>query len=206
MNGSRTRLAIIVLFDLLLAGGAIALATGAGRSEQSADAGYRGSLMPPEVPIEEFSLKGEDGKPSTLASLEGGPSIVTFLFTSCTDVCPLTAQQIRGAMDQAGRDIPVMVISVDPEGDTPDAVRRWLAQQRLEGRVRWGLGSRADLERVWKQYSVLGQSPQADHSAYVFLLDRDGRRCVSWPVSQLTPEGLAHDIKLLADRSGNCRD
>jgi len=206
VNGARNRLVGIVLIGLLLAGVALAVVFSRGGPEAAPDAGYRGSLMPPRVPVEEFTLKGEDGRESSLTQLKGGPSIITFLFTSCRDICPLTAQQIRGAMDQAGRDIPVLSISVDPAGDSPEAVKRWLAEQRMQGRMRWGLGSRAQLERVWRQYAVLGQSPEADHSAYVFLLDRDGRRCVSWPVSQLTPEGLAHDIRMLSDRSGNCRE
>lgn len=199
-------LSAIVIAGLLLSGAAAWIVTSGGSPSDNGSAGYEGSAMPPEVPLEEFSLTDEQGRPVGLTSLKGGPSIITFLFTSCRDICPLTAQQIRGAMDDAGRDIPVLAVSVDPEGDSPEAVKRWLAGQRLQGRMRWGLGSRDQLGRVWRQYAVLGQSAQSDHSAYVFLLDRDGRRCVSWPVSQLTPEGLGHDIRLLSDRGGVCRD
>lgn len=196
---------LLVICGVVLAAVAVAISILGGTGEGRPDAGYRGSLMPPDVPLAEFSLRDEQGRSVSLSSLKGGPSILTFLFTNCRDVCPLTAQQVRGAMDRAGGDIPVVAISVDPKGDTPDSVRRWLAEQRLQGRMRWGLGTRSRLAEVWRRYAVLGQSAASDHSAYVFLLDRDGRRCVSWPVSQLTPEGLAADIGLLSSRDGVCR-
>lgn len=167
---------------------------------------YSGALLPAEVPIRDFSLRDESNRAITLASVRGRPSLLTFLFTSCPDFCPLTAQQIRGALDQSGLSVPVTAISVDPAGDTPEKARRWLGEQRMQGRMHWGLGDRATLERVWKDYAVLGQSASSDHSTYVFLLDRDGRRCVSWPVSHLTPEGLAHDLRLISSRDGRCRE
>ena len=204
VSTSRTRLALLVSAILLLGGLVLVLALRPGTGSGDSTA-YKGSTMPPQVPIEEFSLKDEKGAPVTLASLKGGPSLLTFLFAACTDVCPLTAQQMRGAMDQLGHDVPAVAITVDPKGDTPEAVTRWLADQRMQGRIRWGLGSQSQAEAVWKQYGVAGQSATSDHSSYVFVLDRDGRRCVSWPVSQLTPEGLAHDLKVLEANGGRCR-
>jgi protein SCO1 len=64
------------------------------------------------------------------------------------------------------------------------------------------LGSRAQLAPIWKAYAIRPQGGGFEHSAYVLLLDRNGRQRVSWPVSQLTPEGLAHDLRRLeADRA-----
>ena len=198
---SRGRMAGLVIALIAAAGVALVALDPTGGDDAS---GYSGGLMPPQVPIREFALRNENGSPISLASVKGGASLLTFLYTTCPDTCPLTAQQIRGAMDLAGHDVPVVAISVDPARDTPQAVRSWLRSEHLAGRMHWGLGTRAELERVWKDYAVLGQSSTSDHSAYVFLLDRDGRRCVSWPVSNLTPEGLAHDLKLIASRDGRC--
>jgi len=200
---ARIRIATAVAAVLIVAavGSAIAFGVfGGGRGDD-----YSGALLSAEVPIREFSLSDETGKSISLESVRGGPSLLTFLFTKCPDFCPLTAQQIRGALDQSGVSIPVIAISVDPGGDTPARVRAWLEEQRMEGRMHWGLGDSATLEKVWKDYAVLGQSATSDHSTYVFLLDRDGRRCVSWPVTHLTPEGLAHDLKLIDTRGGRCR-
>jgi protein SCO1/2 len=163
---------VIAAFALLLSGVAIWGVSSGGSSSPSAD--YEGSLMPPNVPVADFTLTDEAGKPVSLEGLKGGPSIVTFLYTDCKDVCPLTAQQIRGAMDSLGKDIPVVAITADPRNDTPAKVETWLNEQHLQGRMHWGL-------------------------------DRDGRRCVTWPTAHLTPEGLTHDLKLLVARNGVCR-
>ena len=200
---ARFKLAAIVSLGLATAAAVAALAFGALDGTASGD--YEGSLLPPNVPIRQFSLSNQNGATVSLANLQGQPFLLTFLYTTCPDMCPLTAQQIRGALDQSGSKMPVVAVSVDPKSDTPAAARRWLTEQRMTGRMTWGLGTTAQLERVWKDYAVLGQTASSDHSTYVFVLDRDGRRCVSWPLSQLTPEGLAHDIKLIESRGGSCQ-
>lgn len=194
---------LIAAVGILLIG--VAIWAVSGQESSAPDAGYRGSLMPPNVPMADFSLTDESGRPVSLTQLKGTPSMVTFLYTDCKDICPITAQQIRGAMDQVGTDVPVVAITSDPTNDTPDKVKTWLALQHLQGRMRWGLGSPGDVEATWQAWGVAGQTKQSDHSAYVFVLDRDGKRCVSWPTSHLTPEGLAHDLKLLLSRDGVCR-
>jgi len=202
--GARTKLVLIAVVGIALLGMTLAVVMRP-TTTPSTDAGYSGSLLPEEVPVVDFALSDERGEPISLKTVAGGPAILTFLFTSCKDICPLTAQQIRGALDQAGHDVPVIAISVDAKGDTPTTVKPWLAGQQMTGRMHWALGTQNQLAKVWNSYGVAGQTRQMDHSAYVFVLDRDGKRCVSWPVSQLTPEGLAHDIKLLLSRDGNCR-
>ena len=203
MISSRTKLVALAAIGLLLSG--VAIWAVSRPASSGPDAGYEGSLMPPNVPLANFSLKDEAGKPISLKDLKGGPSMVTFLYTDCKDVCPITAQQIRGAMDTVGQDVPVVAITADPANDSPEKVKNWLALQHLQGRMRWGLGTKSQVESTWQAWGVAGQTSKSDHSAYVFVLDRDGKRCVSWPTSHLTPEGLTHDLKLLISRGGACR-
>ena len=59
------------------------------------------------------------------------------------------------------------------------------------------LGTRAQLAPVWNAYGIQPQGNGFEHSAYVLLIDRRGRQRVSFPVDQLTPEGLTHDIRKL---------
>jgi protein SCO1/2 len=63
--------------------------------------------------------------------------------------------------------------------------------------MRFLLGTRAQLAPVWKAYGIQPQGNGFEHSAYVLLIDRHGRQRVSFPVDQLTPEGLTHDIRKL---------
>jgi protein SCO1/2 len=126
---------------------------------------------------------------------------MTFLYTTCEDTCPLTAQQIRGALDDLGADVPVIAVSVDPANDDAAGARRFLVEQQMIGRMRFALGDRKALERQWSAYGIAPQRDGKEHSAYVVLVDGDGMQRIGWPVDQLTPEGLAHDIRMLQKES-----
>lgn len=158
---------------------------------------FRGAASPPGQPAASFALRDQDGRLVRAADLRGSPIVLTFLYTTCQDTCPVTAQQIRGALDQLGQDVPALAIAVDPPRDTPVRARRFLQRQSLTGRMSFLLGTRAELARVWRTYGVQPQEQGLDHSARVVLLDADGRPAVAWPTEQLTPEGLAHDLRLL---------
>jgi protein SCO1 len=69
-------------------------------------------------------------------------TVLTFMFSTCHDTCPLMAQQIRGALDQLEHDVPVLTVSVDPAHDTPLTAKRFLRRQYIAGRMRvsWGPG------------------------------------------------------------------
>jgi protein SCO1/2 len=172
-----------------------------GSSTDTSGPGFEGALRPQGIPPLSFSLKDQDGKTATLAQYRGQPVILTFMYSTCRDTCPLTAQQIKGALDQVGRTVPTLAISVDPANDTPLNARRFVNQQGLTRRMRFLLGTKAQLEPIWRAYGIKpqgrGSGTQFDHSAYVVLVDRKGVQRVGWPVDKLTPEGLAHDLRLL---------
>jgi cytochrome oxidase Cu insertion factor (SCO1/SenC/PrrC family) len=128
-------------------------------------------------------------------------TVLAFLSSTCGAACTLIAQQVRGALDELAHPVPVLLISVDPSGDTPASVARFLARVSLAGRARFLTGPRAALEATWREYGVhpLSSGRSAfERSATVALLDRDGRERVLFGVEQLTPEGLAHDIRALS--------
>lgn len=159
--------------------------------------GFDGSLRPNIVPTN-FTLKDQDGKTVSLADFKGNPLILTFMYSTCKDTCPLQANQIRGALDQLGDDaVPAVAISVDPKDDTPDRAKRFVVQRQLSGRMRFLLGSTTQLAPIWKEYGIQPQGKAFDHTAYVVILDSKGRQRVSFPVAKLTPEGLAHDVRVL---------
>ncbi len=161
------------------------------------EATFRGAVSPAGQPAASFVLRDQNGNLVRAAALRGSPVILTFLYTTCQDTCPVTAQQIRGALDQLDDDVPAFAVAVDPPRDTPLRAKRFLQRQSLTDRMSFLLGSRAELQRVWRAYGVQPQEEGLDHSARVVLLDADGRPVVAWPTEQLTPEGLAHDLRLL---------
>jgi protein SCO1/2 len=192
----RARLALMVAATLVLLG-ALGVVLFAGSSEHAGGAGFDGSLPPPGIARADFTLRDQDGRLVRLADYRGRPVILTFMYSTCRDTCPLTAYQIRGALDQIGHDVPTLAVSVDPKNDTKLNARRFVNRTGLTGRMRFLLGTEADLAPVWKSYAIRPQGKGFDHSAYVLLIDAQGRRRVSWPTEKLTPEGLAHDLRLI---------
>lgn len=185
---------MLVATIVLLAALAVVLFAG---GSKSSDAGFQGALRPPGIPPISFALKDQNGKTATLAQYRGEPVILTFMYSTCKDTCPLTAQQIRGALDQLGQDVPTLAISVDPANDTPLNAKRFVNQQSLTGRMRFLLGSQQQLQPIWKAYGIAPQGKAFDHSAYVVLVDAKGVQRIGWPTEKLSPEGLAHDLRIL---------
>ncbi len=160
--------------------------------------GFAGAVRPTSLPPTDFDgLRDQDGKAVRLADLRGRPVVVSFMYSTCQDTCPLTAQQIRGALDDLGEDVPVIAVSVDPANDTPERAQRFLLEQQMTGRMQFLMGPRAALERQYTAYGIRPQKENLEHTASVVILDGSGRQRIGFPVDQLTPEGLAHDIKAL---------
>ncbi len=199
----------------MLAGAlALALALSAcssGSSSSTSDAtqsvpagasGFDGAALPSGVSAPTFALRDQAGAPVSLAAYRGQVVIVAFLYSSCGSACVVIAQQIRGALDELRKAVPVLVITADPAADTPSSVKRFLRQVSLSGRVRWLSGSPAQLRPVWHAFHVLPAS--AGHAAFartasVFLIDRRGTERVIYQLEQLTPEALSHDVRKLLE-------
>ncbi len=195
----RLRLAAATLVIATVAALATVVATGRPSARENAP-GFAGALAPPGLPVMDFHLRDQDGSPASLAQYRGRVTILTFMYSTCQDTCPVMAQQIRGALDVLGQPVPTLAVSVDPVNDTPLNARRFVLRASLTGRMRFLLGTHSQLARVWHSYAIAPQlagSRRSDHSSYVFLLDRRGRERVGFPLDQLTPDDLAHDVRLL---------
>jgi len=171
-----------------------------------ASTGFDGALLPQGVNTPGFTLTDQSGRRVSLGQYRGRVAILTFLSTTCHPTCPLIAQQIRGALDEMSahsthaRPVPVLIVSADPSADTPAAVRRFLGEAALHGRVEYLTGSSSELHAVWRAYKIvpsqLGDA-ESPHAAAVLLIDRAGQKRDLFQVEQLTPEGLVHDIRKL---------
>jgi protein SCO1/2 len=195
---ARVRLALIVFASLAILGAAgVIVFARPEKPPPLGAAGFAGALRP-SIPPKDFALRDEDGKRISLRQYRGQVVVLTFMYSTCQDTCPVTATQIRGALDQLGHDVPALAVSVDPVNDTPDNAEAFLVKRGLSnGRMHFLLGTRAQLAPVWKAYGIRPQGNGFDHSAYVLLIDKRGRQRVGFPVQELTPEGLAHDIRKL---------
>jgi protein SCO1/2 len=189
---SRVALALTTL--VLCAAGAVFGVWLANAGEDPVPAGWQGALRPPGTKLPDFTLTNQDGQPVTAASLRGRPLVVAFIYSTCRDVCPAQVQSIRGALDDLGHDVPVIGVSVDPANDTPDLAKSFLLKQAMSGRMDFLLGTRAQLEPVWKAFGIAPQTKGRDHSSYTVIVDAQGRQRIGFPASELTPRGLASDL------------
>src|SRR3954462_13956097 len=127
---ARVRIALFVTAVLALS--AAALVTLLARPDGGAGSapGFAGAVRP-AIPPQDFSLRDEDGRTVSLRDYRGRVVVLTFMYTTCRDTCPLTATQIRGALDDLDRDVPALAVSVDPVNDTPERARRFLFKRGL---------------------------------------------------------------------------
>jgi protein SCO1 len=158
---------------------------------------FEGAVMPKNLKAPDFELENQDGDTISMRDFRGEPVIVTFLYTTCEETCPVQAQTIRGALDELGEDVPAIAIAVDPPRDTPERARAFLSEQRALGRLDFVLGTRAELERLWDGYYVRPQAVTQEHQARFTLVDERGFQRVGYPGFEATSERIAHDIRLL---------
>jgi protein SCO1 len=193
------RIVLALSLLVVVALGAIVL-TAAGRDE-AAPRAFEGAVYPSGARAPDFALRDQDGERITMRQFRGRPVIVTFLYTNCDEGCPPQAQQVKGALNELGHDVPALAIAVDPPNDTPASARAFLAEQRMTGRLDFALGSRRELAPLWRAYAIRPQAEGAEHQSHTVLVDGRGFRRVGFPLSETTPERLANDLRLL-EREG----
>jgi len=132
----------------------------------------------------DFTLTdGVSGRSVSLSAQRGQVVALTFLYTSCPDVCPLTASRFRAAQDslasEAGR-VVFIAVSVDPDRDSPKATQDFSAAHGLSTNWYYLVGGRAQLAPVWSAYGIGVQAGSASvtHNDAVYLIDRRGRERV----------------------------
>lgn len=152
----------------------------------------------------DMSLVGTDGKTRTLADYAGKVVIAFFGFTQCPDVCPTALAQLAQVMQTLGPDadrVQVLLITVDPERDTPAIMRDYVKafDPRFEGLT-------GTLEQVkqtagsFKAYFAKSPRPDGDyamdHTAAFYLFDTRGQTRVLMNNSA-SNDVLVHDIRAL---------
>jgi protein SCO1/2 len=176
-----------------------------GAQQAAAGDGFDGTLALPAKQAPAIHLRNYLGQPITLRQYRGKAVLVTFLYTSCPDICPLIASDLRIALDTLGRrdsQVQIIAVSVDPRGDTPAAVARFLADHGMTGRMQYLIGSAGELARTWAAWGVgakpeVGQPNLIAHSALVYGISAGGRLTTIYPAS-FAPSQIVHDVPKLA--------
>jgi protein SCO1/2 len=162
---------------------------------------FKGAVRPKGARAEDFALRDQDGRLVRLSSLRGQVVVLSPMYTTCRDTCPLVAQQIQDALLDLPPDmrshVRALALSVDPQNDTPAGARKFLRVRLVNRHLDFLLGSQAELRPVWQAYGFSPQTDEREHNSYVVLIDKRGFQRIGFPVNFLTPEALTHDLRLL---------
>ena len=130
-----------------------------------------------------FTLTAPDGSTVTDQTLKGRPFVLFFGFTRCPDVCPTTLARLaklRKALGTDGNKLQIVFVSVDPESDKPADIGRYIGL--FDTPIVGLTGTPAQIADIAKAYRIVyqkvlqdGGNYTIDHTATVFLMDRDGR-------------------------------
>jgi protein SCO1 len=201
-------LAVLAAAAALVALVVVLLLTGPAERTHSSSApalatgtGFAGAALQQAVPAPSFLLRDQSGHRLGPRSFPGQIEVLAFLSPGCGSPCVLIAQQIRGALDDLSLAVPVLLVSVESSADAPAEVQRFLARVSLSGRAHYLTGPARMLRAIWGAYGVVPASSGSAafaRAATVRLLDGQGRERVLFGSEQLTPEGLAHDIRKLS--------
>ncbi|MCK1393864.1 SCO family protein [Bradyrhizobium sp. 1] len=149
-----------------------------------------------------FQLTDQHGAAVTDKNLKGKPTLIFFGYTHCPDVCPTSLFEISEVLRAMGKDadkVNAVFISVDPERDTTATMKDYLASfdPHLEGLS----GDPAETAKVITSYRVYAKKVPTkdgdytmDHTALIYLMDRDGRFVSPFNLKR-TPEEAAADLK-----------
>ncbi len=192
----------------VLAGcGSSADPSGAGSTSGSdiQGSGLQGLILKPQKPAPPLVLHNYTGPaPVSLASFRGKAVLVTFVYTHCPNVCPLIVSDLAAASRGLGKQVSrvkILAVTVDPRRDTPAAIRTFLATRQATGTMDYLLGTRAQLQRIWKTWDVgvsTGKNQLTNgHSSIVYGITASGRMAVVYP-SNFSPAQIIHDVPLLA--------
>jgi len=159
------------------------------------------------TPAQNFRLTDQFGKQVSLSDFKGKPVVLTFLYTLCPDVCPLTAEKLHTVMQNLGsnaQNVAVLAVSLDPKGDTPASVLNFSRAHNMLNYWHYLTGTQNQLTAVWKTYGLFAQpvTPTANdpetvsHNTALYVIDKQGRERVFLP-DDFTPAQLTSDLKIL---------
>jgi protein SCO1/2 len=149
-----------------------------------------------------FQLADQSGKIVTEKDLKGRPTLIFFGFTHCPDVCPTSLFEISEVLRAMGKDadkVNAFFVSVDPERDTQAAMKDYLSS--FDPHLKGLTGNAEQVAKVLTAYRVYAKKVPLkdgdytmDHTALVYLMDRDGNFVAPFNMKR-KPEDAAAELK-----------
>jgi protein SCO1/2 len=195
-----SRLLLVIIISIIVLGsGYFAIS---GYNKDSADKQFYGIYYGKNAP--DFTLTDQDSNPVSLDQFKGKDVLITFGYTSCPDICPTTLAKLNSItdlLDDAERKVQVLFITIDPDRDTQERLKKFIPyfNESFIGLT----GKEEDIKKVADSYSVFyeksdkgnsGASYFMNHTQTIYLIDREGKLVLIYPFENLSPEKIASDI------------
>jgi len=161
--------------------------------------------LPKIKPVPEFTLMKQDGKPLALKDLRGKVLVITFIYASCTDTCPLLTAKMARIQDQLGPDfggkVYFLSITVDSDRDTPQVLKRY-AEAHKANPAGWAFltGTSAEIRDIAKRYGIYYKKTargDVDHTFLTSLVDQSGMLRVQYIGVKFDPGEMLRDLQSL---------
>jgi protein SCO1/2 len=172
------------------------------RAHDAAHAPEQQQRLPTIRPAPGFDLVSQDGSRVALRDFRGKVAVVTFIYTSCQDTCPLLTSKMAQVQDELGPDfgskIVFLSITVDPERDAPDVLQRY-AQAYKADLAGWTFltGTPHAIREVTHRYGVFTEktaSGDIEHTFLTSLVDQRGMLRVQYVGVRFDPDALRRDL------------
>ncbi len=200
MSGFPLHRSLPLLLSMLL------FALGAGAATPPARGGLKSGVFEPARMAPDFSLRGSDGSELKLSRFRGKLVVLEFGYTFCPDVCPVSLAMLADARKKLGAqasEFQVIYVTVDPERDTAEHMRKYLAA--FDPTFIGATGTPAQLEKVRKDYGISATKKMVDgsktaytvhHSSYLYFVDSKGSLRGLMPFGR-TADDIVHDARIL---------
>lgn len=166
---------------------------------------FHGTILQSNTEAADFTLMSSTGQRVSLNDFRGKLVVLYFGYTFCPDVCPATLVEIAGAMDILGedaKDVQTIMISVDPERDTPAQLAEYVAH--FDPSFIGVTGTLEEVAEIATLYGVFYEKHEGtaasgyliDHTATVMVVDQEGYLKLLLPFGT-TAQDMADDLAYL---------
>lgn len=164
---------------------------------------FHGTVINPPLPVTDFTLQTANNEVFSLSDQKGKIVLLFFGYTSCPDVCPVTLATFKQVYDNLGEDsqkVRFVMITADPDRDTPDKVAEYV--MRFNSEFIGLSGDMTALDSIWKELGVFIEKQESgsaagylvSHTASVYVLDQNGGVFMTFPYGTGATE-IADDIR-----------
>jgi protein SCO1/2 len=158
--------------------------------------------LPQIGPAPDFTLTNQDGKRFALRDVRGQVAVVTFIFTTCSDTCPMLTAKLALIQRKLGPDEPKVqfaAITVDPLNDTPAVLKQYAQAHSIASpRFTFLTGSQTEIDEVARRYAIYRkQQPggSVEHTFLTSIIDGGGTLRVQYLGARFDPKEFLADLK-----------